>query len=566
LHLAPLGVPLVVLAAVGFAHRWVYDDGFIYLRIVDQLLAGNGPVFNAGERVEAYTSPAWLAVLTVGDIVLPIRLEWIAVLLGLAAALAGVAAAMAGALRLAARPGDEEQRRRRWAVPVGALVLVAPMGLWVWWTSGLETGLTWAWLGASLFVLARWASDERHLGRGAAVLLGLGWLVRPELTLLSALFLAAVLAGEWLSTRWRARAGTVAWFVAVPVAYQIFRMGYFGLLVANTAIAKEGTSIRWDRGVSYLHDFVDPYWLWVPLAALLVAGYVPLLATVDRRRRLVAGAFLAGGLLVGLYAVAIGGDYLHGRFFVPVAFAICAPLAAVPLERRFVGLAAILPWAVITLLWLRPPFGTGSFLKTAIVLPQEYGGVTLDDVGWHEGGQRVAQLRERGLHIEAGYFGFRFDDADFELSSDLPTPAMLVGGIGAISYAAGPDVHVVDRLGLASYIGSHFEIAEGWHAPGHEKPAPPAWLAAQVAAPDADVSRDEFGVAAKDRDVVLEGPFHRLVADARRALSCGPLERLDDAARGHLGPRRFLRNIFRSPANTFLEIPRDPEEAVAELC
>ena len=32
------------------------DDGYIYLRVVDQLLAGNGPVFNNGERMEAATS------------------------------------------------------------------------------------------------------------------------------------------------------------------------------------------------------------------------------------------------------------------------------------------------------------------------------------------------------------------------------------------------------------------------------------------------------------------------------------------------------------------------------
>ena len=35
------------------------DDGLIVLRTVRNLLAGNGPVFNAGERVEANTSTAW---------------------------------------------------------------------------------------------------------------------------------------------------------------------------------------------------------------------------------------------------------------------------------------------------------------------------------------------------------------------------------------------------------------------------------------------------------------------------------------------------------------------------
>lgn len=46
--------------------RWIADDGLIVLRTVRNLLAGNGPVFNQGERVEANTSTAWTYLLYVG--------------------------------------------------------------------------------------------------------------------------------------------------------------------------------------------------------------------------------------------------------------------------------------------------------------------------------------------------------------------------------------------------------------------------------------------------------------------------------------------------------------------
>ena len=58
-------VPALIVAAGGWQHRWMDEDAFINLRIVDQIFAGHGPVFNAGERVEAATSPLWLAVLVV---------------------------------------------------------------------------------------------------------------------------------------------------------------------------------------------------------------------------------------------------------------------------------------------------------------------------------------------------------------------------------------------------------------------------------------------------------------------------------------------------------------------
>src|SRR3712207_8045404 len=38
---------------------------FINFRVVDHLLAGHGPVWNEGERIEIGTSTLWLALLTV---------------------------------------------------------------------------------------------------------------------------------------------------------------------------------------------------------------------------------------------------------------------------------------------------------------------------------------------------------------------------------------------------------------------------------------------------------------------------------------------------------------------
>ena len=86
----------------GFLNRWNSDDAFINFRVVDQILAGNGPVFNAGERVEAATSTLWLALLTFGAL-LPGDIEWFAVLAGLAGTVAGVA--LAGMAPTAARQG-----------------------------------------------------------------------------------------------------------------------------------------------------------------------------------------------------------------------------------------------------------------------------------------------------------------------------------------------------------------------------------------------------------------------------------------------------------------------------
>ena len=237
-------------------------------------------MFNIGQRVEAFTGTIWLFALTLADAVTPARLEWIAVTLGIAATGAGVLLAMLGARRLWSA-GDD--RPAPWFVPAGALVFMALLPVWVYASDGLENGLAYLWLGLCLWILARWASEpDRRLPLGAAVVLGLGWLVRPELVVYSALFFGLVL---WREPSNRARLRVAVAMLALPVAYQVFRMGYFGSLIPNTAIAKEGGSTNWSRGSRYLRDFAGPYWLWVPAVLLVVGAYVPLLRSTGVRTR-----------------------------------------------------------------------------------------------------------------------------------------------------------------------------------------------------------------------------------------------------------------------------------------
>ena len=74
--------------------------------------------------------------------------------------------------------------------------------------------------------------------------------------------------------------------IALPVAYQVFRMGFYGSLVPGTAVAKEGGSANLSRGWDYLLDFAEPYWLWFAALVMLAGGYLPMcFALVERGRR-----------------------------------------------------------------------------------------------------------------------------------------------------------------------------------------------------------------------------------------------------------------------------------------
>src|SRR5215211_8700664 len=172
-----LALPVVTVLIGAWVHRWVNEDAFINFRVVDQLLAGNGPVFNHGERVEAVTSPLWLAVLLLGRLTLGqvLRMEWVAVVTGLAATCAAFVVGCAGARTL--------HGRHRTVLPLGLLMLAALPVAWDYATAGLEISLAWLWLGTCWFVLLRTTGPTGPPGGtvrvASLVLLGLGPLIRP---------------------------------------------------------------------------------------------------------------------------------------------------------------------------------------------------------------------------------------------------------------------------------------------------------------------------------------------------------------------------------------------------
>ncbi len=566
-----LAVPVVVVVAGAWMNRHMGDDGFINLRIVRQILHGHGPVFNQGQRVEAFTSPAWIGILTVADLLLPVRLEWLAVGIGIAALGAGVALATAGAVRLHARTDHTKI-----FVPAGAALIAALAPVWRQAPNGQELGLSFAWLGAACFVLARWAQSRRRISALGAVVIGFGPLVRPDLALFTVAFVVIVLVGGIDESR-AARVRTLAWVLALPVAYEIFRMGYYGVLVPNTALAKSAGGSRWGLGWSYLRDTVDPYWLWVPLLALALGCLLPMIRealrsthgpapsswATEHRAFLVSAGFVIAGALTLLYMVKIGGDYVHSRLLLPALFGLVTPFAAVPLRRAYVAALAIVPWAVVCMLWLRSP----ADRHVAIEGPKH--GVTLEDFGWQRGGPNATWYTGAGI-----YSGTRKIGA---VPPPGSRPVIISFGIGIASYSLGPDVDVVDVLGLAQPIAAHEQLRRRGY-PGHEKILPAPWIAALVTAPSSPLNAADYPTAPPpisvgfkvarlvDQDDPRGRPFDERVQAARDTLRCARLRDFIASYTDPMGPGRFMENIWSSLSNTRLKIPTEPADARAALC
>jgi arabinofuranosyltransferase len=65
--LLSVGAPVLISALVAVAVlsvAWISDDALITFRYALNVVSGNGPVFNVGERVQGYTHPLWFILMT----------------------------------------------------------------------------------------------------------------------------------------------------------------------------------------------------------------------------------------------------------------------------------------------------------------------------------------------------------------------------------------------------------------------------------------------------------------------------------------------------------------------
>jgi arabinofuranosyltransferase len=566
--------PALLLLVMGWRYKWIGDDGFINLRVVQQIGAGNGPVFNRGERVEAGTSPAWIALLAAADFLTPVRLEWLAVTLGLALAVTGVVLATLATLHLLPHP------RRGPPLPLGALAFVALPATWTYATAGLEGGLSFAWIGASWFALTRAASsapDEESRPdrpRLALVIIGLGPLVRPDFALVALPFLVAVLLVR-RDGGWPARVRALGWALLVPVVAEILRAGYYGLLVPNTALAKEASQSYWSQGWRYLTDFTSTYLLVIPLLALAAATVV-LVATAhgtDRRRiGVVVGAAATAGLALTCYWVRIGGDWMHARVLLPALLCLLLPTMVVSIRNWSWTVAlVVVGWALVCATTMRPSAaGTHGIIDPRwspahladgkqIVTLDDYRALTPADDSYWTRIRRFADAGGTGLLLFQP--GTKLEPLPI-VHQPSGAPKVIVRGlpIGLVSFAAGPDVYIADGYGLADPVGSHFELDHRGR-PGHEKFGPSVWTIARFAKPGVELP------------LVYEAffdPPHQVstakLDAARAALACADVRDLLEATRDDLTPTRFLENLFGSPRRTTFRLSGDPLKARDEVC
>jgi arabinofuranosyltransferase len=538
------------------ASGWLCDDSFICFRYVQNLLGGQGLVYNPGERVEGYTSLLWTVGLA-GLVSAGLRPEAAALAFGAASYLLLVGLLLGW--WLAHRDEGPE-------LPVAAALVLALDDFHVWATGGLETS-TFAALALGGLLLARARRPSTGSDLAAGGVLGLTVLTRPD----GALFALAGLTCPWWApepaTR-KARLGRTLLMLcpaAVLVGLQVlFKLSYYGELMPTAFYSKSALEAYYSQGLVYVGLWFAKNWVVLPVALLALLGSWR--RPDGGRPRADAAFFAACGLVFAVYVAHSGGDFMFARRLVPAL-----PLLFLGLEHALARLergrqrlltAALLAGALFPF----PLYGPARDRISGIA----------DEPRFYPP-HAIALRRDQGRLVGGLLRGTR-------------GRVMFEGGMCSFGYYSGLP-YLVEMTGLTQYSLARLPLARRGLV-GHEKSPDAAWLDANgvnlivskafpVAAGPGGPRPDEvyFGSLARARvwrysDEVMDRlrgqpgvtfvPIERVLETARKDLANGSraeARRVYDYLDGYYfrsgGPRAAAdRQEFRALLEARLAEPR----------
>lgn len=404
---------------------WLAEDAYITFRSVQNFINGEGLRWNIAERVQSYTHPLWMFLISgvyfvtrEFDVSIPIMsmlFSFGSVVLILRKVSANIYSQI---LFLAS--------------------ILASKAFLDYTTSGLENPLTFFLLAVFYAIFLSKTEVKNYSIQRLGVLtciVALALTNRLDSVLLfaPALIYAFLDMSQKHDLKSYAKRIGVMFIAAIPIfAWEAFSLLYYGRLFPNTAYAKLQTGIPQHeltaQGVAYFVDslLIDPVTIIVIFTAIILS----------LRKRTWKDAVV--GLGIGLYVayiLKIGGDFMSGRFLSAPFFLAAIYLSIIPLQKSKKYIVAIV---VLLLMILYPHTQVYDYLESKdiryikeIYLEREF---YAEHSSFLDFGEKLADHRYSKE-------GAALNDGTEKVYEKV--------NIGFFGVFAGPLVHIVDPLALS---------------------------------------------------------------------------------------------------------------------
>ncbi len=405
---------------------WVNDDSYITMRTVDNFFNGYGPVWNVGERVQAYTHPLWMLLISALYV---LTKENYFTLIGLSLVISITAFAIL-AFKIS----------KNWvAVIAGLVILIVSKSFVDYSTSGLENPLSHLLFVIFAVILFTRKDDSLMKVFLLGLTAGLAILNRMD----TALLYVPILLYELIQFRKRKAVYVMALSFIPMIIWEIFSIIYYGFLFPNTVYAKLNTGLGLieyiKQGVTFFLNTlnVDP-------VTLLIIGIALVLVFLGRNTR--EKMLGLGVVLYLLYIIYIGGDFMSGRFFsLPLLACVILLIRSLePLPQMVVpvGITVILVFLLIDTASFSYPMNSENGIMNERMYYFPWTGLInyfRQDPLPSISNEWVAEGKT--LHL----VGAKVNDAM---------------SIGFLGFFAGPKVYIVDHFGLADALLARLPLTD----------------------------------------------------------------------------------------------------------
>ncbi len=427
-----LGICFLFFLVIVVKSSWIAEDAYITLRTVDNFVHGFGLRWNVAERVQVYTHPLWMFLLSLfyaitGDsFLMPILL--------------GVVLSLVTVYFLGKKIAPSGL-----GIVFGIGLLTMSKAFIDYSTSGLENSLTHLLL-VLFYVFFFNHGANGFTGRNLLILsfiTALGVLNRMDTLLLY--FPSLVFVMYQVLKRDDIFVVLKNVFIGfIPfVIWSGFSLLYYGFLFPNTAYAKLNTGIPQfelvQQGMLYVLNSIswDPVTLFVIFTACVIAWCQKVW-----KIRFVMCAIV----LYIIYVVKIGGDFMSGRFFAaPFLVAVVILTSIFEEKRKWMYVVFLIAFG-LSILSPRSPFRvddnyTAGYGDNGLLYIPETG--IADERGYfyqHSGLLKIARDKQMPDFewVKTGEKAMKEKDG-----------GLVVGGaMGMFGFKAGPNVRILDLYAL----------------------------------------------------------------------------------------------------------------------
>lgn len=317
-----IGIPfclvLTGLVILAWTNRIILDDALISFRYAENLVNGQGLVYNAGERVEGYTNFLWTLIMS-----LPFYLDLEPVKFSFLVSMLCFVASLILTYRIMMLILENTGKSI-----IGLVLLGTNYTFSSYATSGLETQFQTSLLTACVYVVmicVKKGDWDQHSLALLSILMAAAILTRLDSSIICMLAGSVAMYGivtQRVDSRESAfKIGVLILPALIVVsAWLAWKYSYYGELLPNTFYSRT-FSLR--RGLKYIFVFFRSYWM-LPHVGLAFAAAVWLLKNrVSASHAEIRIAFLIGILMAAVmlwfaYVAKVGGDFMEFRFIVPV--------------------------------------------------------------------------------------------------------------------------------------------------------------------------------------------------------------------------------------------------------